>query len=293
MHKNIYEQDCDSSIYTDLACERYSLDPDIPGISYKKEATAGGIWERIEITSIEGAKGIGRPMGTYDTLHTQRMDLLDKDFIHDAEKEVAKELRHIFEKEDISTRRILVVGLGNSGLTHDSVGCRTSTLIKPTMHIKAMDESLFATLECSEIAVVSPGVPSATGLDSIVTVKGLCERIKPNAVIAIDSLVAKDKERLGSTIQISSTGIAAGSGVGKRKSAICEDSVGAPVIAIGVPTVINSNALCPDKSSENAKSRKERYGSGMLVCQKEISEIVDIASKIISGGISIAFGLYS
>ena len=293
MYKNEYEPGSECAVYTDLACERYRADLDIPGVSYKKEATAGGIWERIKITSSEGAQSIGRPIGTYDTLHIQRMDLLDNDFIHDAEKEVAKELRYIFTKENISARRILVVGLGNSRLTHDSVGYRAAALVKPTMHIKAIDESFFYTLECSEIAVISPGVPAATGLDSIVTVKGLCERIKPNAVIAIDSLVAKDKERLGATIQISSTGIAAGSGVGKRKSAICEESVGAPVIAVGVPTVINSDALCPDKSGENEEKRKTSHNTGMLVCQKEIGEIVEVAAKIISGGISIAFGLYS
>ncbi len=292
MYKSENESVCENIVYTDLACERYRANPDIPGVSYKKEATAGGIWERIKITSCDGAKSIGRPIGTYDTLHTQRMDLLDKDFIHDAKKEIAKELRYLFTKEDISPRRILVVGLGNRGLTHDSVGCRAAAMIKPTMHIKAMDESFFATLECSEIAVITPGVPATTGLDSIVTVKGLCEKIHPNAVIAIDSLVAGDKERLGSTIQISSTGIAAGSGVGKRKAAISEEATGVPVIAIGVPTVINSSSLCPGKSGENREKQKSSHITDMLVCQKEVGEIVDAAAKIISGGISIAFGLY-
>lgn len=282
-----------TSSYTDLACERYRADTDIPGVFYRKETTLGGVWEKIKITSREGAKSIGRPIGIYDTLHTERMDLLDKDFISDAQNDVAKELRYIFAKEDISPRRLLVAGLGNHSLTHDSVGCKAAMLTKPTMHIKAMDESFFTTLECSEIAVITPGVPSSTGLDSIVTVKGICEKIHPNAVIAIDSLVARDGERLGTTIQISSTGIAAGSGVGNRKSAITKDSLGIPVIAIGVPTVISSNSLCPENYSENKEKRKLQNSGGMLVCPKEIGEIVDSAAQIISGGISIAFGIYS
>lgn len=293
MYDNIKEKEPDDSIYTDLACERYRADTDIPGVFYRKETTAGGVWERINITSGDGAKSIGRPMGIYDTLHTQRMDLLDKDFISDAQKEVAKELRYILTRENISSRRLLVVGLGNPSLTHDSIGCRAANLTKPTMHIKAMDESFFSTLECSEIAVITPGVPAMTGLDSIVAVQGLCEKIRPNAVIAIDALVAKDKERLGSTIQISSTGIAAGSGVSAAKIAINEESVGIPVIAIGVPTVISSNALCPNFCSDNHKNAKSSGGTGMLVCPKEIGEIAECASTIISGGIAIAFGLYS
>ncbi len=288
MYENGYED-----IYTDLASERYRADTDIPGVFLREEITPGGMWEKIKITSTEGAKSIGRPMGIYDTLHTDRMDLLDLDFIGDAKKEVAKELRYIFAKENISPRRILVVGIGNPKLTHDAVGPLTASMIKPTMHIRDMDESFFATLDCSELAICTPNVASITGLDSIVTVKSLTETIRPNAIIAIDSLVARDSERLGKTIQISNTGIMAGSGVGNRKNAINEESTGVPVIAIGVPTIIRSNSLCPEKSPENKEKAKLQNSTGMLVCPKEIDEITECAANIISGGISIAFGLYA
>lgn len=286
-------QCADHSFYTDLACERYKANTDIPGVLYRKEMTTGGIWERIKITSEDGAKSIGRPMGIYDTLHTSRMDLLDRDFISDAQNEVAKELRYIFAKQDISSRRIMIVGLGNESITHDSLGCKAASLTKPTMHIRNTDESFFATLECSELAVITPGVASRTGLDSIITVCGVAEKIHPNAIICIDSLMARDKERLGTTIQISSTGIAQGSGVGRCKEAITEESTGVPVIAIGVPTTISSDALCLDFCPESEKTTKSRTGRGMFVCPKEIGEIVQSAAEIISGGIAIAFGLYS
>ena len=122
-----------------------------------------------------------------------------------------------------------------------------------------------------------------TGLDSIVAVQGLCEKIRPNAVIAIDALVAKDKERLGSTIQISSTGIAAGSGVSAAKIAINEESVGIPVIAIGVPTVIDARIL--------AGKEDLLGGETMFVSPKEINGIVKAAARIIADGINQAFGI--
>ncbi len=277
--------------YSDLACERYRADTELDGVSYKKETTAGGIWERINISSLAGAKSIGRPMGMYHTLGMNRMDLLDSDFISDAKRELAGELCFIFKKMNILPRRILVVGLGNPKLTPDAVGASSVLKIKPTLHIKKMDERFFNTLECSEIAVIAPGVSATTGLESSVTVCGICEKIKPNAVIAIDALAARDVERLGSTVQISSTGIVAGSGLGSCGTAINEELVGVPVIAVGVPTVISSAAFCPDNSAQNKEFRTQDTRGGMFVSPKEINEIVEVASEIISGGINTAFGL--
>lgn len=277
--------------YSDLACERYRADTALDGVSYKKDATAGGVWERINISSLAGAKSIGRPIGMYHTLEMKRMDLLDSDFISDAKRELAGEVRFFFGKMNILPRRILVVGLGNPKLTPDAIGAFCASKIKPTLHIKKMDERFFNTLECSEIAVIAPGVSAATGLESSITVCGICEKIKPNAVIAIDALAAREVERLGSTIQISSTGIVAGSGLGSSGTAINEELVGVPVIAIGVPTIISSSLFCPDNSGQNEEFRNQDARGRMFVSPKEINEIVEVASDIISGGINTAFGL--
>ena len=275
----------DAMPYTDLACERRRVDLCTEGIEYKKEIVPVGVIERINITSEEGAREIGRPMGTYDTLNFPRMDVLDSEGIADAEREVADELIYIFNKTNIFPGRILIAGLGNPTLTPDSIGYECAKRIRPTLHISEFDRRFFDSLVCSEIAICTPGVNAASGLDALVTVKALAKEIKPDAVIAIDSLASRSAERLGSTVQISNTGICPGSGIGNSRSKIDEETVGVPVIAIGVPTVIDSRVF-------SAVSYTDKNASpAMIVAPKEINDIVSAAAEIISGGINQAFGI--
>ena len=226
--------------YTDLAIERRKADLTMEGVDYKREIGIFGVWERIKISSDAGASSIGRPQGIYDTLELSRMDLLDEESIDDAKDEIARELCYLCDVEDVFPERVLVIGLGNAALTPDSIGTGCAKRVKPTMHIKDFDKEFFESLECSEIAVISPGVASETGYDSIVSVKGLCDQLKPDIIIAVDSLAARSSERLGSTIQITNTGILPGSGIGNARHALTKESLGAPVISIGVPTIIDS-----------------------------------------------------
>ncbi len=264
--------------FSDLACERRRADTSAVGVSYTCQRCPAGNWERIKIFSSEGEESIGRPMGNYNTLNTKRLDLLDFDGADDAKNEISSELCALFEKNSISPLRILVVGLGNENLTPDSVGPLTASLVKPTLHISSTDRKMFDSLECSEIAVIKPGVCSSSGLDSAAFTMGVCEKIKPNAVIAIDALASRSPERLGCTVQICDTGIFPGTGLGAGSAALNEKTLGVPVIAIGVPTVIDSRAL--------GGSVK-----GMFVAQKEINSITDAAARIIAGGINQAFGI--
>ena len=271
--------------YTDLACERRRVDLDITGIEYKKEIVPAGVIERIKITSPEGAKEIGRPMGIYDTIELARMDVLDSEGIADAQRELADELIYIFNKTNIFPGRILIAGLGNPTLTPDSIGLECARKIRPTLHISEFDRPFFESLVCSEIAICVPGVNATSGLDALVTVRALTKEIKPDAVIAIDALASRSAERLGSTVQISNTGICPGSGLGNSRSKIDEESVGVPVIAIGVPTVIDSRVFsaCHDSHKKSSPA--------MIVSPKEINDIVSAAAEIISGGINQAFGI--
>ena len=120
----------------------------------------------------------------------------------------------------------------------------------------------------------------------------VCEKIKPNAVIAIDALAAKNRERLGKTVQISSTGIIAGGGLENHGTSINEATLGVPVFSIGVPTVISEKSFCPDKSQENGVLGKTQNGKSMFLCPKEISEIVTLSARTIADGINLAFGLF-
>ena len=267
---------------SDLACERGRARI-TEGVIFTKESATIGEWERITVTTSEGERSIGRPRGTYDTLHLPPLSEMDTIDIEDAIEEVSEELVKICREKRISPTRVLVVGLGNKNLTPDSVGPKSADGINPTMHIARKDKDMFDELKCSEIAVVSPGVKNSNGIDTPDLVAGLAERICPTLVIAIDSLAARSPKRLGSTIQFSDTGIHPGSGVGFHDKGIDEDLMGAPVIAIGVPTVIDSKLMV------------EGDGGGlttnMHVCPKEIDITTDVAAKIISGGINQAFGL--
>ena len=278
--------------YTDLACERRRADTEIKGVEYKRERAIYGSWERISITSKEGAHAIGRPMGLYDTLSVGRMDLLDDEAIADASDEIARELCHLFDVGDIFPERVLIAGLGNRRLTPDAVGCAAAEMVKPTMHIKEMNRRLFESLDCAEISVCTPGVASQSGLDAAVTIKGICEAIGPDAVIVIDALASRSPSRLGSTVQICNTGICPGSGLGNPRQEISERTVGVPVIAIGVPTIIDARLLCYSTDRICRNDTTEDIGP-MLVSPREIDEIVSTAGKIIGDGINQAFGIFT
>ncbi|MBO7304717.1 MAG: GPR endopeptidase [Clostridia bacterium] len=283
-HSGICE--ADTNTYTDLAVERRRADLSVSGVHYTSAESDGGLWECVEITTAEGAKSIGRPIGRYDTLNTGRMDLLCEAGIYDATEEVAKKLCEMVEKSDAVPERILVVGLGNRELTPDSVGARAAESVRPTMHIKAFDENTFYSLDCSEIAVIKPGVTADSGIETAEIVRGVCRKIMPDLVIAVDSVATASEERLGSSIQICDTGIHPGGGIGNLRSAITREALGIPVIAIGVPTVIDSRVFAIKKGADAP------FGSeGMMVAPKEIDDIVRVAARVIGDGINQAFGI--
>ncbi len=273
----------DADIYTDLAIERRRADTDIAGVEYKSSESDGGIWESIRIYSEEGARSIGRPMGRYDTLNTGRMDLLAEDEMYDAQNEVAKKLCELFDRASIIPDRILVCGLGNRKLTPDSIGPKAASEVKATLHIKDFDENMFDALECSEIAVITPGVTAESGLDASVMIKGVSERLKPDAILLIDAIATVSDERLGSTVQISDTGLFPGGGVGNSRCELSRTTLGIPTIAIGVPTVIDSRVF--------GSSASDRKRESMLVSPKEIDEICEVGARIIGGAVNQAFGI--
>ena len=275
------------TLYTDLACERRRANITSEGIDYKRESNINGVWERIKVKNAEGAIALGKPVGLYDSLHTLRLDKMDYEQIMGVTEELAGELGEIVEKTGGVGTNILVVGLGNQSLTPDATGPEAADRVRATRHIAELDEELFSTLGCARISVIKPGVIAKCGIDSATTIEGIAKEIKPDLVLTIDSLVARGRSRLGSTLQISNTGICPGSGLGKAKREISANTVGAPVICIGVPTVINSDALY------FGTEEKKRGSEGMLVSPKEVGEIVKNAAEIIGGAINLAFGIFS
>ncbi len=281
MYTYYYEHErSEKDYYTDLASERRRADLECDGIEYEKKETLIGAWERVRITSEEGERSIMRPMGVYDTLTTERLDRLCEDELYDAKEELSRRLCELLDECGIFPGRILVAGFGNKRLTPDSVGPKSAELVKPTLHISEYEPELFDELDCSEIAVFCPTVPAITGLDSSDSVRSLCERLMPDVVFAIDSIMTKSTERLGSCFQLSTTGLFPG-GVGNLHSPITKASMGSPVISIGVPTVIDVRAVCPEGFK----------GAPLFISPREIDEITDNAAYVIGGAINQAFGL--
>lgn len=268
--------------YTDLAMERCRADLSISGVDYSKDICSFGYWERIKITTRKAAESIGRPLGIYHTLNVDRMDTLTKGTAESVTDEIASELCKIFDESDIFPGRLLVVGLGNPDLTPDSIGFYAARRVRPTMHIKEWDKRTFTKLGCAEIAVITPGVAATSGLDAVISVKAICDILRPDAVIAIDALASRSADRLGSTIQICNSGISPGSGIGNPRQCIGVETVGVPVIVIGIPTVIDSRVLCCDEKTISAP---------MFVSPKEINEIVQCSAEIIGEAINRAFGI--
>ena len=280
MEHNFYDR---GGYVSDLACERRRADLSVSGVERTTESADVFSWERIRISSSEGARTIGRPIGCYDTLTLPRMDKLTDSEIDDAGNEIAKELCGAVERLGVYPERLLVVGLGNRELTPDSIGPRVASAINATMHLPDYDRCLFYELECSEIAVLTPGVCAQSGMDSCELVCAVCDRIEPDAIIAVDALASASPSRLGTTVQISDTGIFPGSGIGASHGELTVKTTGVPVIAIGVPTVINARAFAHGGGDIGLE--------GMFVSPKEIDGIASAASRIIAIGINQAFGI--
>ena len=268
--------------YTDLAVERRRADTDVPGIEYQKRKIPIGCIERVKVSTKSAAECIGRPLGIYDTIATDRLDRLNSDERIRLSDTLADELGRITEESDIFPGRLLIAGLGNRHLTPDSLGTQAAEKVIATAHIKEYDPPLFRAQSCAEIVISTPGVAAESGMDAAVVIKGISDLIRPDAVIAIDAIATRDIRRLGSTIQVSNSGISPGSGLGNCHLALCPETLGVPVIAIGLPTVIDSRLLTDDDSPSEA----------MFVSPKEINEIISAASEVIGGAINRAFGIY-
>lgn len=269
---------------SDLAIERRRADPGEEGVALEREARGDFAWERIKISTIAGARSIGRPIGHYDTLTLPCLSEISEGEIYDGADEISRELCRLFDKNGIFPERLLVVGLGNPDLTPDAIGPKAADMTVATLHLKEICPESFYDLECSEIAVFSPGVRSVSGIESGLIVKSVCERLRPDAVIAIDAIATSSRERLGRTVQISDTGIFPGSGLGLRETPLDKERLGTPVIAIGVPTVISSGSLTEG-------DKREKFDN-MFFAPKDIDGIVKNAARVIGYGINQAFGIF-
>ena len=315
------------NIRTDLALEekeRFESDQvEVQGVvleeEYDKEREIRVTTVRIETEN--GAKTMGKPVGTYLTIEAPNLSSPDEGIHREVSEELAKYLIEVMKKiipESEHDKEVLVIGLGNRQATPDALGPYVADNLNVTRHI-VKEYGKYAALEemnCVVSAIV-PGVMAQTGVETAEIINGVVSETKPDLLIVIDALAARNSRRLNRTIQIADTGINPGSGVGNYRNAITKETIGVPVIAIGVPTVVDAVTIVSDtmenllsalETSESLKgvglvlggySEAEKYElikeliapnlNSMFMTPKDIDETVKRLSYTISEGLNLAF----
>lgn len=304
---------------TDLAIETREMlekeeNDNLGGVEVETKEEEDISITHVKILNEKGSKAMGKPIGNYITIESEKMKQNDvschEEIMHIAAKNIAK-LAKIDDKSVV-----LVVGLGNWNITPDALGPKVISKVLVTRHLwgslpEEIDESV------RSVAAISPGVMGITGIETGEIIKGIVDRLKPNLVIAIDALAARKFSRINATIQMSDTGVSPGAGVGNKRMELSEKTLGVPVIAMGCPTVVDAATLVNDTMDRmldemiaqtekgsafyemlNGMDKEEKYQliteilnpyvGNMFVTPKEVDAVVDRLANIIANSINIA-----
>jgi len=298
------------NIRTDLAIEAHEMcskkkaeETKVSGVTVTEEKRDGVYVTVIDISDKQGEKELGKPIGKYVTIEAPKIKFSDEALDNTA-KVIAEQIRKICHvTEDTKT---LVVGLGNDMITPDALGPKVVSQLMVTNHIKTYLEDVLDESYSSVCAIV-PGVLGTTGIETTDIIKGVADKINPELVICVDALATRSVNRISTTVQISDTGISPGSGVYNKREEISEKSIGAKVISIGVPTVVDAATIASDsidaviEKNEELKIlcegnerrniiKKALLGSekNMMVTPKDIDLVIRRAAKVVADGINLA-----
>ena len=314
------------SVRTDLALEEKerfeSDDVEIQGVVLEEDYDEEQELKvtRVEIRTENGAKAMGKPVGTYLTLETPNLAIPDEETHMNISARLCRYIGELIrknteEKDDLS---VLVVGLGNRNVTPDALGPYVADHLSVTRHIvKEYGKYAMGVDHANLISAIVPGVMGQTGMESTEIVRGIVNEIHPDLVIAVDALAARNSKRLNRTVQIADTGIHPGSGVGNHRSGLTEETLGVPVIGIGVPTVVDAATIVNDtmenfiaalETSDSLKgvgevlrsyNAGEKYEfvkeliaphlNGMFVTPKDVDEMIHHISHTISEALNMLF----
>ena len=294
------------NIRTDLALEereRFEEEHvEIAGVEVKEEYNEQLEMKvtTVKVTTENGAKTMGKPVGTYITVEAPNMAVPDEDYHREISKKLAEYLKKMVQnyakqRNDSSEEEfsVLVAGLGNRQVTPDSLGPRVAEQLRITRHIvKEYGRYAMGKEKVCLVSAVVPGVMGMTGMETVEILKGIVEETNPDIVIAVDALAARSSKRLNRTIQIADTGIHPGSGVGNARCALTEETLGRPVIAIGVPTVVDAVTIVNDtmenllKALETSEMLK---GVGIVLQGYNAAEKYELIRELISPHLN---GLY-
>ena len=291
---------------TDMADERVKeceKEGKIEGVSSENI----NVNDKIKVTKVrvlneQGKEKIGKEVGTYITIEIKEIEVINREELEKASKILSGQIQELIKPY----KSILVVGLGNIDTTVDSIGPKVIKDLKITRHLKKYAPDL-VDKNAKELSGIAPGVLGTTGIETQEILKGIVEKVNPDVIIAIDALISRDISRLFKTIQISNTGITPGAGVGNTRKEISRKTMGVPVIAIGVPTLVEAATIVADSIElianqfeefaqlKNAtKEDKYRLMKAVLepskfnltVTPKEVDDLVDNMKLIIAHGIN-------
>ena len=284
-----------SNIRTDLAVEAEALfrersgagAADLPGVRAETRRRNDFSVSTVEVLDARGEAALGKPRGTYITVELDALIRREENAFSDACVVLSDVLRSLIKLE--KTGNCLVVGLGNRDITPDAVGPVTLDFVMVTRHLKERLPEDFAAFR--PVAAVCSGVLGTTGIESSDLVRAIAQKLHPDAVIAVDALASRSPDRLCRTVQIADTGIVPGSGVGNARQALNRETLGVPVIAVGVPTVVDAATLAVDLASRSgAQLDPAGFGrtGGMIVTPREIDKNVRDVAKLIGYSLNLA-----
>ena len=264
---------------TDLAIELKELNSkNLDGIVVEERVIGSLKISRVDIETQEAGDKFGKPVGTYYTIDVPAFK--NSISINNKELNIISEKIEKFLPQNDSL--VLVVGLGNRDITPDSLGPRTISKIISTRHVKEDINFVDQFQALRSVAAIAPGVLGQTGIEISEIINSLVNKIKPTCVIIIDALVSQDVSRLGSTIQISNSGISPGSGVMNARKEISQNLIGVPVISIGIPTVVDATTLVGNILNTKINKEMQTKIEPMIVTPKEIDNIIKNSSNILS-----------
>lgn len=283
-------------VRTDLALESAESmqgpESEMSGVSVSEEyhARTDVTITTVIIESKNASKRLGKPNGTYITLEAPAMHEDDEEYHREISKELADCLCKLLPQKE-KELAILVVGLGNRAVTADSLGPLVIDNLHVTRHVLLEYGAAAYENTTNMISGIVPGVMARTGMESMEIIRGVADSTEPDVIIVVDALAARSTKRLNRTIQITNTGIHPGSGVGNHRSTLNEETIGKPVIAIGIPTVVDAATIVNDavgRQYEDIPLANMSELANMYVTGKDIDEIIARLSFTVSEGINMA-----
>lgn len=277
---------------TDLAVEAKELWQEstseqtrLSGVEARESRSEGFAVDTVRILDQQGARALGKPVGTYVTVTLDGLQRREEDAFGRAARAIAAQLRPLLGDLPADAP-VLVAGLGNRAITPDAIGPLVHEHTMVTRHLVEQVPEHFAAFR--PVASLSAGVLGTTGVESGDLIAAVCRAIRPACVVAVDALASRSMHRVCRTVQLADTGIIPGSGVGNHRSALNRESLGVPVIAVGVPTVVDGATLAMDLLGQDEPPALAQGVENLMVTPRDIDARVADLSKVIGFGINLA-----